>query len=99
MTKALSEKSLAVLTFLKDNDDKNLTSADIAAAMGYEKKTVDGVVTSGLIRNRNYAERIPAEIENADGTHTAVKIIKLTDAGRAYNHEAALAEDAAAKAE
>ncbi len=59
---------------------------------------MDGVVTSGLIRNRNYAERIPAEIENADGTHSPVKLIKLTEAGRNYSHEEALAADAAEKA-
>lgn len=98
MSKALSEKSLLVLNFLKENEDKNLTSADIGAALGLEKKTVDGVVTSGLIRNRNYAERIPAEIELEDSTHKAIKLIKLTDAGRAYSHEEALAADAAEKA-
>lgn len=98
MAKSLSEKSLLVLNFLKENEDKNLTSADIGAALGLEKKTVDGVVTSGLIRNRNYAERIPAEIELDDGTHKAIKLIKVTEAGKAYDHATAVAADAAEKA-
>ena len=96
---AVSEKSLVVLNYLKEIGDANVTAADIAEALGLEKKTVDGVVTAGLIRNKNLAERVPAqiEVEDAEGnkTYKDVKFIKLTDAGKAYDHEAALAEDAA----
>lgn len=99
MNKAVSEKSKIVLDYLRSNPEANVTAADIATALGMEKKTVDGVVTSGLIRNKGLVERIPAEIENADGTHSPIKLIKLTQAGLAYDHEAALAQDAAAKAE
>ena len=96
---AVSEKSLAVLEYLKGIGDQNVTAADIAAALGMEKKSVDGIVTSGLIRNKGLAERIPAEIELEDGTHKTVKFIKATAAGLAYDHEAAKAQDAAASAE
>lgn len=95
--KAVSEKSLSVLNYLKENDGKNLTAQDIADAMGLEKKSVDGIVTSGL-QKKGYTERIPAEIPCEDGTHKPIKLIQLTDAGRAYDHEAALAADAAAAA-
>ena len=37
-------------------------------------------------------ERVPAEIENADGTHDKVKLIKLTDAGKAFDPDAEPAE-------
>lgn len=96
---AVSEKSLAVLEYLKGIGDQNVTAADIAAALGMEKKSVDGIVTSGLIRNKGLAERIPAEIELEDGSHKTVKFIKATAAGLAYDHEAAKAQDAAASAE
>lgn len=96
---AVSEKSLAVLEYLKGIGDQNVTAADIAAALGMEKKSVDGIVTSGLIRNKGLAERIPAEVELEDGTHKTVKFIKATAAGLAYDHEAAKAQDAAASAE
>jgi hypothetical protein len=90
------------LDYFKSIGDENVTAADIAAALGMEKKSVDGVVTSGLIRNKNYAERIPAQIEVTDDEgnvkYQDVKFIKLTDAGKNYDHEAALAQDAAAKA-
>ena len=33
-------------------------------------------------------ERIPAEVENEDGTHKAVKFIKLTDAGKEFDPNA-----------
>lgn len=96
---AVSEKSLVVLDYLKSVDGQNVTAADIAAALGMEKKSVDGIVTSGLIRNKGLAERIPAEIELEDGTKKTVKFIKATEAGLAYDHEAAKAQDAAASAE
>lgn len=99
MAKAqISEKALVVLNFLKEKKDENVTAADIADALGMEKKSVDGVVTGGLVRNRGLAERIPAEIELEDGTHKAIKFIKATQAGLDYDHEAAVAADAAAAA-
>ena len=94
---AVSEKSLIVLNFLKENDGANLTAEDIANAIGSTTKSVNGVVTSGLIKNKGLAVRVPSEIETADGLHKPVNFIQLTDAGREYDHEAALAADAAAK--
>lgn len=91
---SVSEKSLVVLDYLKANKDENMTAADIAEALGMEKKSVDGIVTSGLQR-KGYAERIPAEIELEDGTHKTVKFIKATEAGLAYDDAAAKAADAA----
>ena len=95
--KAVSEKSLVVLNYLKEHDGEDFVAADIAEALGMEKKSVDGIITSGLQR-KGLSERIPAEIELEDGSHKTVKLIKATAAGLAYDHEAALAEDAAAKA-
>ena len=99
--KPISEKALQVLNFLKSNPDENYTSADIGAALGYEKKTIDGVVTAGLIRNKDLVERVPAEMELADGTHKPIKLIKLTAAGASYDHAQVTAdyeaEQAAAK--
>ena len=105
--KPVSEKSLTVLKYLQANPDANVTSADIAEVLGMEKKTVDGVVTAGLIRNKNLVERVEAEMEvtGEDGTvsHKPIKLIKLTAAGAAYDHQAVTdayeAEQAAAKAE
>ena len=104
MKNAVSEKSLTVLNYLKElGDDANVTAGDIGAALGLEKKTVDGIVTAGLIRNKNLVERVPAQIEVTDDEGNTkvkdVKFIKVTDAGKAYDHESALAADAAAAAQ
>ena len=77
---AMSEKTASVLDYLKGINGANVTSADIADALGMEKKSVDGIVTSGLQR-KGLAERVPAEIELEDGTHKAVKFIRLTADG------------------
>ena len=98
---AVSEKALTVLNYLKSIGDANVTAADIADALGMEKKSVDGVVTSGLQR-KGLSERVPAQIEVTDEEgntkYKDVKFIRLTDAGQAYDHDAALAADAAAAA-
>ena len=100
--KAVSEKSLTVLNYLKSIGDTNVTAADIAEALGMEKKSVDGIVTSGLQR-KGLTERVPAQVEITDDEGNVkvkdIKLIKLTAAGKAYDHDAAVAEDAAAKAE
>jgi hypothetical protein len=101
--KPVSEKSKLVLDYLQANPDENLTSEDIGVALGMTKKSVDGIVTSGLIRNKGLVERIPAEMEMPDGTHKAINLIKLTEAGRNYDHASAVnaweAEQSAQSAE
>lgn len=95
---AVTEKSLIILDFLRENKDGNFTAADIAEAVGMEKKSVDGVVTRGLA-SKGYAVRIPAEITLDDGSHKGINLIKATEAGLAYDHDAALAIDAEAAAQ
>lgn len=89
----MSEKTQSVLAYLKEIDGANVTAADIAEALGMEKKSVDGIVTSGLQR-KGLAERIPAEIELADGTHKPVKFIKLTAAGKEFDPSVEEVKDA-----
>ena len=89
---AMSDKTRQVLDYLKGLDKSdNVTSADIAEALDIPKKSVDGIVTAGLQR-KGLAERIPAEIENADGSHKPVKFIKLTDEGYAFDPDADVEE-------
>ena len=101
MAVAVSEKSLTVLNYLKEIGDANVTAADIAQALDMEKKSVDGIITAGLQR-KGLTERVPAQVEvtNDEGNVVTkdIKLIKLTAEGKAYDHEAALAQDAAAKA-
>lgn len=108
---ALTENSLSVLNYLKENTDKDLTAADIAINMGFADKDdeesvkagvkkINGIVTAGL-QKKGYTQRIPATAELPDGTSKPIKLIVLTDEGKAYDHEAAIKADAeaAAKAE
>jgi Mn-dependent DtxR family transcriptional regulator len=84
---AMTENTRKVFDYLKTIGDNNVTSADIAEALDIPKKSVDGIVTSGLQR-KGLAQRIPAEIELEDGTHKTVKFIKLTDEGMSFNPDA-----------
>lgn len=77
---AMKENTKLVYNYLKDNQDKDLTSADVAEALGLTKKQVDGSFTSALQRGE-YGYREEAEISNTDGSHTKVKFLRLTEAG------------------
>ena len=77
---AMKPNSAAVLNYLKDHNGEKLTAADVAEALGLEKKTVDGIFTSAIQR-KGFGIRTEAEVELADGTHAKVKFLSLTDTG------------------
>lgn len=87
---AMKENTKRVFEYLKKVND-NVTAADVAEALGLEKKSVDGIFTSA-IQKKGYGVRIPAEVELDDGSHRPVKFLKLTDAGMALDLEQADAE-------
>ena len=83
----LKPNSRTVYEFVKANDGKNITAADIAEGTGLDTKQVNAIVTSAFQR-KGLMERIPAEIELEDGSHKSVKFIKLTAEGKAFNPDA-----------
>lgn len=84
---AMKENSKKVLNYLKEINGENVTAADVAEALGLEKRQVDGSFTSAIQR-KGLGVRVPAEIELEDGTHKAVKFLRLTDAGMAFDPDA-----------
>jgi hypothetical protein len=84
---AMKENSKKVLNYLKEVQGENVTSADVAAALGLEKRSVDGIFTSAIQR-KGLGVRTPAEIELDDGTHKAVKFLSLTPAGMEFDPDA-----------
>ena len=89
---AMSENTIRVLNYLKEINGQDVTSEDVAKALGLEKRSVDGSFTAGLQR-KGLGVREIAEIELEDGTHKQIKLLKLTDAGMAF--DPAAAEEAA----
>ena len=83
----LKPNSRTVYEFVKANDGKNITAADISEGTGLDVKVVNGIVTSAF-QKKGLMERTPAEIQLEDGSHKSVKFIKLTDAGREFNPDA-----------
>lgn len=77
---AMKENTRKVLDYLKENNDSNLTAADVAEALGLEKRQVDGIFTSAFQR-KGYGERIPIEVTLEDGSHQKVKYLRLTQMG------------------
>ena len=92
----LKENSLTVYNYVKAHEDENITAKDIAKATGLTDRQVNGIITMAFQRHKDedknevpLMERVVAEVEEADGTHNKVKLIKLTDEGRAIEVETA----------
>jgi hypothetical protein len=84
---AMKENSKNVLNYLNGINGENVTSGDVAEALGLEKRQVDGIFTSAIQR-KGLGIRVPAEVELEDGTHKAVKFLQLTDAGMSFDPDA-----------
>lgn len=65
---AMSENAKKVITYLRGVHGTNVTSADVAAAIGIEKKTVDGVFTA--LQKKELGTRV-------DGTTTGKKEVSF----------------------
>lgn len=83
----MKENSKKVLNYLKEINGEQVTAADVAEALGLEKRQVDGIFTSAIQR-KQLGVRTPAEIELEDGTHKAVKFLSLTKAGMEFDPDA-----------
>ena len=84
---AMKENTKKVITYLQGLGNTNVTAADVADALGLEKRQVDGIFTSAIQR-KGLGIRVPAEVELEDGTHKSVKFLQLTDAGMNFDPDA-----------
>ena len=87
---AMKENSKKVLNYLKENTG-DVTAADVAEALGLEKRSVDGIFTSAIQR-KGLGVRTPAEVEIVDAegnvSHKQVKFLSLTPAGMSFDPDA-----------
>lgn len=78
---AMKPNTKAVLEYLKSvHGKKDVTAADVAAALDLDVKQVNGIFTAALQR-KEYGYREEAEIQLDDGSHSKVKFLHLTDTG------------------
>lgn len=85
---AVSQNTINLIKFLQENNDKNMTAAEIAAEMGLGDKTVNGAFTAGIQR-KGLGVRVEDEIlDEETGKHKICKYLKLTDAGLSFDPEA-----------
>lgn len=77
---AMKENSKKVIEYLRTVNGQKVTSADVAEALGLEKRSVDGIFTSAIQR-KGYGVRTPGEITLEDNTHKQVKFLSLTAEG------------------
>lgn len=80
---AMKEQTRRIFDYIKANNGTQMTSADVAEALGLEKRSVDGSFTS--FQKKGWGVRTEAEVELPDGTHKKVKFLSLTADGLAYD--------------
>ena len=85
---AIYQPMKEVFEYLKANNGKDLTAADVAAELGLEKRSVDGIFTSAIQR-KGLGVRTPAEVELEDGSHKGIKLLSLTAEGMAFDPDQA----------
>ena len=83
---AMKENTRKIFDFLKAHNGEDLTAADVAAPVGLEKRQVDGSFTS--FQKKGWGIREEAEREEADGSHSKVKFLRLTQDGLNYDPDA-----------
>lgn len=84
---AVKPNTKKVIEYLKEINGSQVTSADVAEALGLEKRQVDGIFTSAIQR-KGLGVRTPAEVELEDGSHKQIKFLSLTDDGMAFDPDA-----------
>lgn len=84
---AVKPNTKKVIEYLKEINGSQVTSADVAEALGLEKRQVDGIFTSAIQR-KGLGVRTPAEVELEDGSHKQIKFLSLTDDGMAFDCDA-----------
>jgi hypothetical protein len=83
----MSANTKAVIKYLQEVHGQDVTSSDVAEALGIARASVDGGFTRG-IQPKGLGVRVEAEIELEDGTHKKVKFLKLTQEGLAFDPDA-----------
>lgn len=80
-----------VIKYLQEHNNENLTSDDVAEALGMTKKQVDGAFTMS-VQKKDLGSRIPAEITLEDGSKKSVKWLRLNEEGMKFSIEENKAE-------
>lgn len=78
----LSDNAVRLLQWLQANPDVEMTHAEIAEEMGWQTIQVVGAATG--LANKGLATKPDLEFEMPDGKTKTLKVVLLTDEGKAY---------------
>lgn len=81
----IKETTKKIFSYVKEHEDENITSGDVAEALGITKKSVDGSFTSFCNPSKGWAFREEDKITQPDGSKKVVKYLRLTDLGRSID--------------
>lgn len=88
----MKDTTKMVFKFLQENDGVKMTAQDVAERTGLGVKQVNGIFTAAIQKKEyGYREAAQIEVEGEEGktTYKDVKFLVLTDAGKAFDVDAA----------
>ena len=75
----LSDNAKKIMEYLKDIENAGVTVHEVAEELGLQVNQVTGTFNSFV--KKGLGTRVESEVELSDGTHKAVKFLKLTEKG------------------
>lgn len=86
----MTENARRVFDFLKEHNGADMTAQEVAAELNVSLSTVTGTVNG--LKKKGFADRREVVTKGADGKDVTTKYVALTEAGMAYDPDAAVAE-------
>ena len=83
----MKENTRRVWDYLVEHDGEDVYAQKIADELGIDVKSVNGSVTRAF-QAKGLTIRVPAVLEDESGEKKNVKLIQLTDEGRAFDPDA-----------
>lgn len=78
----MSDNAVRLLQYLQANPDSDMTHAELAEAMGWQTIQVVGAATA--LAKKGLIDKPEATVEMPDGSTKTLKVIVITEEGKAY---------------
>lgn len=85
---ALKDTTKKIMEYLRAHDGEDLTSEDVANALGMSKRSVDGSFTSFQNENKKWGYREEGGVVVENGKPKVIKYLRLTEAGKTVDLDA-----------
>lgn len=84
---AMKASTAEIFKYIQAHNDEDLTAEQIADALGYDTRKVNGTISMVICKQR-FGEREEVLVKDEEGVTKTIKIIKLNEDGMAFDVDA-----------